>query len=85
MAFHHGPQVLKLLCLALLSGLVAVLPLFYLLEQVLVLLLLRLVLLLEGEVDVVELILKTLVLVVESLANLVELFVLLSGWGQSYL
>ena len=47
--------------------------------------LLRLVLLLEGEVDVVELILKTLVLVVESLANLVEFFVLLSGWGQSYL
>ena len=78
LAFHHVPEVLELLGLALLGGLVARFPLFYFLREVVALVLLCLVLLLEGEVNITELVLEHLVLVVEGFADLIEFLVLLA-------
>ena len=78
LALHHGAQVLQFLQLALLGGLVAVLPLVVLGLEVEAAVLLGLVLLLEGEVNVVDLVLEHLVLVVERLADLVQLLVFLA-------
>ena len=78
LALHHGAQVLQFFQLALLGSLVAVLPLVVLGLEVEAAVLLGLVLLLEGEVNVVDLVLEHLVLVVERLADLVQLLVFLA-------
>jgi hypothetical protein len=71
LALHHVPQVLKLFGLALLSSLVAGLPLFDICGKVSILTLFCLVLLLEGEIYLVEFILEHFVLVVEGLADFI--------------
>lgn len=78
LALHHASKVLQFFRFTSLCGLIAALPLFDLLKEICIFILLGLVLLLEREINVIELILEHFILVVESLANFVQFLVLLA-------